>query len=88
MKKFLKFGLATAITVAIGWLTNVASRAALAAWTNASIEMARHNMGDLNQYRNIMDLWGIARFATWIIGIGLILGIWYLLYNKTLKGLQ
>lgn len=87
MKHTLKFAFAVVVTALYGWILTTLLGYLQEQWTHATMELARHNMGDLVALRANANLWGLAWWGTMIFGVALGIGFWWLLYKRLLKKL-
>lgn len=85
MKQILKAGLVLTITAFLGVALNMGLGYIRSAWTNASMDAVRHNLGDQVAIRANMNLWMLAWWGLLIVGILVIVGIWYLAYKEQFK---
>jgi len=88
IKQIVKFLLALGLTAVVGLILTTGLGYIQAQWTNATMELARHNMGNLVSLRANANMWGLIYWAVATIGVALIIGFWALLYRKQLKSLK
>ncbi|HET7098695.1 MAG TPA: hypothetical protein VFI61_00440 [Patescibacteria group bacterium] len=87
MSKVLKFVFALLSTIVMGFALNTGLQYVNSQWTHASLEQARQNMGDQVALRAAMNMWSIVWWLTLVLGLCLILGLWYALYKGNIKQL-
>lgn len=52
-----------------------------------AIQAAQNNMGDQTGYKAAMNFWSVAQFVQWLLGLALILGMWYFAFKNGIKAL-
>lgn len=87
MKTAVKVLIVLALTAVVIAVCSTVSTMLASQQADVAIESARNNMGDQTQYKTMSNLLSVAQFVQWLIGIALIVGMWYLAFKNQLKAL-